>query len=261
MENLFNLKNRTIIVTGAAGLLGSKICQGLIDFGARVIMVDVDRKKIEILSKEIENNNLVNGHSFIVDSTKEDSVKFFLKKILKKFGHIDGLINVAYPRNKEWGKIFEKINFESWKENIDLHLGSYFLFTQGVVKQMIKQKRGNIINFASIYGFLGPNFSIYQGTKMTVPAEYSVIKAGIINFTRYLATYLAKYNIRVNCISPGGVFNYQPDIFVKKYSHRVPLGRMAKPDEMVGGVIFLSSDASDYITGHNLIIDGGLSIW
>lgn len=126
---------------------------------------------------------------------------------------------------------------------------------------MKKQKSGVIINIASIYGVLGPNFSVYEGTEMTMPVEYSMIKGGIINFTRYLSTYLAPYNIRVNAISPGGIFNNQPKSFVEKYKEKVPLGRMGTPSDIVGTVIFMVSDASEYITGQNIMVDGGLSVW
>jgi NAD(P)-dependent dehydrogenase (short-subunit alcohol dehydrogenase family) len=125
----------------------------------------------------------------------------------------------------------------------------------------MQQRYGNIVNIASIYGMLGPDFSIYEGTTMTMPAEYAAIKGAIISFTRYLATYLAPYNIRVNCLSPGGIFNEQPETFVKKYNKRTPMGRMGNPEDIAGGVLFLLSDLSSYITGQNLVIDGGWSAW
>jgi len=125
----------------------------------------------------------------------------------------------------------------------------------------MQQRQGNIVSIASIYGMLGPDFSIYEGTTMTMPAEYAAIKGAIINFTRYLATYLAAYNIRVNCLSPGGIFNEQPASFVEKYKQRTPMGRMGNPEDIAGGVLFLLSNLSSYMTGQNLVIDGGWSAW
>ena len=146
-------------------------------------------------------------------------------------------------------------------ENINLHIGGYFLVTQQIVKIMKKQKYGNIINIGSIYGFTAPRFEIYNGTEMTTAVEYAAIKGAIINFTKYLASYLGKYNIRVNCISPGGVFNNQAESFIKKYCERVLLGkRMANVDDLTGILLFLLSDTSKYLTGQNIVVDGGWSI-
>jgi NAD(P)-dependent dehydrogenase (short-subunit alcohol dehydrogenase family) len=144
---------------------------------------------------------------------------------------------------------------------VNNHLGGYFLCSKFTAELMKKKSGGSILNFASIYGVVAPDFGIYKGTKMTMPAAYSAIKGGIVAFTRYLSTYYAKYNIRANVISPGGVYNHQNASFVAKYKERTPLNRMANPEDIVGAVVFLSSDASSYITGQNIIIDGGWSAW
>jgi NAD(P)-dependent dehydrogenase (short-subunit alcohol dehydrogenase family) len=141
--------------------------------------------------------------------------------------------------------------------NVNSHLGGHFLCCQKVAEQMKLQGSGSIINFASIYGVVAPDFSIYEGTTMTMPVAYSAIKGGIIALSKYLATYYAKDNIRVNCVSPGGVFDNQADNFVEKYLAKTPLGRMGTPKDMVGAVLYLASDASLYVTGFNLIVDGG----
>jgi NAD(P)-dependent dehydrogenase (short-subunit alcohol dehydrogenase family) len=184
-----------------------------------------------------------------------------LKQVKGNFGPVHGLINSAYPRNKAYGAKYENIKLSDWRENVDMHLNGYFNVTQKVSKVMMEQNFGNIVNIASIYGVLGPDFGIYEGTNMTMPGEYSVIKGGLVNFTRYLATYLAKYNIRVNCVSPGGIFDSQPQSFVEKYMSRTPMGRMGNPEEIVGGIIYLLSDLSSFVTGHNLMVDGGWSSW
>jgi NAD(P)-dependent dehydrogenase (short-subunit alcohol dehydrogenase family) len=184
-----------------------------------------------------------------------------INKILKNYGKIDGLVNNAYPKNKNYGRKFEDVTYEDFCENINLYVGGYFLITQQVSKVMIKQNYGNIINIGSIYGFTAPRFEIYEGTEMTTPVEYAAIKGAIINLTKYLASYLGKYNIRVNCISPGGVYDHQPETFVKKYSQKVLLEkRMANVDDLTGALLFLLSDSSKYITGQNIVVDGGWSL-
>lgn len=261
MEDIFSLKGKVVLVTGSVGLLGVKICEGLCQYNAKLAMTDINKDSLSRLSKKLSKDYSAKILSFFMDIVDEKSVEDGLNKILDEFGSIDVLINNAYPYNKNYGRIYEDIDFKDWRENVDMHLNGYFNVTHKVSKIMMKQRRGNIINIGSIYGVLGPHFEIYEGTGITMPAEYSAIKGGIINFTRYLATYLAVYNIRVNSISPGGIFDDQSPRFVKRYSKEVPLGRMASPEDIVGGVIYLSSDASRYVTGHNLMIDGGWSIW
>jgi NAD(P)-dependent dehydrogenase (short-subunit alcohol dehydrogenase family) len=261
-KKLLELENKLIVVTGGTGLLGKEFCRGLAEFGAHIIIGSINEEKGKLLSEELNkrlgNHNVSYKH---LDITSEESVTNFITEISDESGEIDVLVNNAYPRNKEYGKLFEDVPFSSYEENILSHMGGYFLVSQRVSERMMHQKSGVIINIASIYGFLGPNFSVYEGTPMTMPVEYSMIKGGIINFTRYLSTYLAPYNIRVNSISPGGIFDNQPSSFVKSYSEKVPLGHMAEPSDIVGTLIFLSSDASKYITGQNIIVDGGLSVW
>ncbi|MFC1815078.1 SDR family oxidoreductase, partial [Thermodesulfobacteriota bacterium] len=153
------------------------------------------------------------------------------------------------------------VPYKSIKENLINHLGGYFLCTQKMAIMMKKQRAGSIINFSSIYGVVGPNFSIYENTKMTAPPVYPLIKGGIISMTKYFATYFSKDNIRVNCISPGGIFDGQDERFVKKYIKLTPLGRMGEPEDIIGASLFLASEASSYITGQNLVIDGGWTTW
>ncbi len=262
MLNMKTLTNKTIIITGAAGLLGSKFTKACAESGANVLLVDIDERKgndlLEILREETKNLNLVFQKCDITDISQ---IQDMINTTSREFGNIDALINNAYPRNKNYGRKFEDIDYKDFCENVNMHLGGYFLMTQQVAKAMMKQKYGNIINMASIYGFAAPRFEIYEGTNMTMPSEYAAIKGAIINLTKYFASYLGKYNIRVNSISPGGVFNDQPDSFVKNYSERVVLGkRMATPDDLINILLFLLSDGSKYITGQNMVIDGGFSL-
>jgi NAD(P)-dependent dehydrogenase (short-subunit alcohol dehydrogenase family) len=255
----FNLDGKTVVVTGGAGLLGSAFSEGLARHGAYVYVADVSVES----GRSVCNTLTKNGYSarFIrLDIAKHKSIDRCIQNILKERKSIDVWINNAYPRTKDWNLLFEKIPVASWCKNIDAHLNGYCLCCQKVAEQMKKQKKGSIINLGSIYGIVGPDFSIYEGTKLTMPAAYSVIKGGIVNFTKYLASYYGKNNVRVNCISPGGIYNRQSASFIKRYSVKTALKRMAKPQDIVGAAIFLASDASQYVTGHNLVVDGGWSI-
>jgi NAD(P)-dependent dehydrogenase (short-subunit alcohol dehydrogenase family) len=240
-----NLSNKVLAVTGGNGLIGREILKRIKISGAIAINLDLH-----------ENDDEANNHYFC-DITDENSVRKVLELILSKFGRLDGWVNNAYPRTKDWGLKFESIPISSWKENIDLQLNSIFVCSQMVLEIMQKQHFGNIVNISSIYGVVGPDFSVYDGTNMTMPAAYSAIKGGLINFTRYLASYYGKYGIRVNCVSPGGIFDNQNEIFVKQYESKVPMKRLGLPIDIAPSVVFLLSDDASYITGHNLIVDGG----
>lgn len=248
---LFRLNGKTVVITGGLGLIGSELASACRDAGAEVVILDI---------KGIKNagNNVTN---YPCDITSVASVRKALKAVLRDFGKIDVLVNNAYPRNGNYGRLFEKIRLEDWAENVHAHLGGYFNVTQQVARFMMKRKAGSIINMGSIYGMVGPDFSIYKGTSMTMPAEYAAIKGGILNLTRYLATYLAPHQIRVNAVSPGGILDGQDPRFVKNYCRRVPLGRMGYPDDISGPVLFLASDASRYVTGQNIAVDGGWTAW
>lgn len=241
---MFSIKKKVIVVTGGNGLLGKEMVNSFRKHGAIVIAADINFKS--------EDNYNIN-----IDITDKLSVEKGIEEIINKHKRIDGWINNAYPRTKDWGNKFENINFESWRKNVDMHLNGYFLCSQIVLNQMKNQESGSLINMSSIYGSIGPDFNIYEGTDMTMPAAYSAIKGGLNNLTKYLASYFGKYQIRVNTVSPGGIFDNQPEIFVENYNNKVPLKRMGTPNDIVSAVHFLLSDESSYITGHNLLVDGG----
>lgn len=253
-KTIFDLKGKIAVVVGGAGLIGSEIVKGLGDFGAKVFIADNNKKAAERVRRK-------NVKFIYLDITSEDSVRQALKEIYRQAGRINILVNSSYPRTSDWGLKLEEVTFDSWKENVNNHLGGYFLCSKFAAELMKKKSGGLILNFASIYGVVAPDFGIYKGTKMTMPAAYSAIKGGIVAFTKYVATYYAKYNIRANVVSPGGVYNHQDASFVKKYKEKTPLNRMANPEDIVGAVVFLCSDASSYITGQNIIVDGGWSVW
>ncbi len=243
-------------------MIGRAFSKACAEGDANIIIVDTDEEKGMKLAgkikKETKNKNVIFQKCDISD---EDNIKDLIEIVLRKFKKIDALVNNAYPRNKNYGRKMEDVSYKDFCENVNWHLGGYFLIAQKIAKVMKKQNYGNIINMGSTYGFSAPKFEIYQGTSMTTPVEYSAIKGGIINLTRYMASYLGKYNIRVNSISPGGVFDGQPKSFVKKYSEKVILGkRMANTDDLTGVLIFLLSEASRYITGQNIVVDGGFTL-
>jgi NAD(P)-dependent dehydrogenase (short-subunit alcohol dehydrogenase family) len=239
------LNDKIIIVTGGSGLIGKEL------------VADINRKGGKAVNADVEvETNLPSG-TIQMDITDDYSVENGIKRIVKEYGTIDGLVNNAYPRTKDWGTKFEDIEPESWRANIDMQLNSYFVCCQKVLKIMAIRNQGSIVNIASIYGVVGNDFTLYEEYEGTSPAAYSAIKGGLINFTRYLASYYGRKGIRVNSVSPGGIFDHQDPSFVSRYEAKVPLGRLGKPDDIAPAVSFLLSDEAKYITGQNLIVDGG----
>ena len=266
-----DLKDKVAVVTGAAGILGVTFCKALLEVGVKVAMVDCHKdsltKKAERLIEQYGQDRI-----FLVvsDITQCDSVNKMLEEILEKFGSIDVLHNNAATKGSNLTSFFESYenyDLNTWREIMSVNLDAAFLISQAVGKQMIKQGNGgSIIQTASIYGVVAPNQSIYEGseylgTQINTPAVYSASKAGLLGLTRYLATYWAKYNIRVNALTPGGIQSGQNETFLKNYSNKVPLGRMGKAEELCGALLLLASQQSSYITGQNIIIDGGYCCW
>jgi NAD(P)-dependent dehydrogenase (short-subunit alcohol dehydrogenase family) len=239
------LKGKIIIVTGGSGLIGREIIKYLLLEGAVAINAEIN------IETDIEKK------SVNCDITSETSIEACISIVTKEYGRIDGLVNNAYPRTIDWGNKFEDISMESWRKNIDMQMNSVFLFCQKAMEIMKNQKSGAVVNIASIYGVVGNDFTIYEGYGGTSPAAYSAIKGGIVNFTRYLASYFGKYGIRVNCVSPGGIKDRQHPSFIERYEYKTPLKRMGRAEEIAPAVAFLLSDDASYITGHNLMVDGG----
>ena len=253
-----------IVITGGTGLIGSEIVRELPGFGANVVVGVRNTEKFKDLSDQIDiaDKNLI-PECYKLDVSIPQSIKEFFQKVEKKYGRIDVLINNAFPKTKDWSACFEDVKAESLFNNLCSHAGGYFLCCQEATRYMKKCNEGVILNVGSIYGTVGPHFPIYEKTPMTTPGAYALIKGGIHSFTKYLSTYLAPYNIRVNCLSPGGLLDeslqYQP--FIKNYKKNTPLGRMGEPKDLVGPMVFLISDASRYITGVVLHVDGGWTAW
>jgi len=269
----FNLKDRVAVVTGGAGLLGTEFCRTLAEAGAAVAVVDLNAEKCAEVTESLAKA----GYRALpvpTDITQPDSVKVLVEKVLAKFGRLDILVNSAAldpkfdpdaaARGIAPGS-FEDYPLEQWNAALSVNLTGMFLVTQACVKPMLVQgKKGSIINICSTYGLNGPDQRIYikDGKRVAYkPAYYTTTKAGVMGFTKYLAAYYAGTEIRVNALTPGGVFNNHEEYFVKNYSAKTILGRMAKKDEMNGALFFLASDASSYMTGSNVIVDGGWTAW
>src|SRR3989339_1065338 len=265
---LFSLKNKTAIVTGALGLIGKEHCKALSEAGANVVVADLNDAKCEEFAKTLSTESI--GVS--LDVTKKDSIQNLRDIILKKFGHIDVLVNNAAindmfedPKAATEQSKFENYPLDLWQKSIDVNLTGDFLCSQILGTEMAKQKSGSIINIASTYGITAPDQSLYikeDGTQSFYkPPAYSATKGAVIMFTKYLAAYWGKDGVRVNTLSPGGVENNQDEFFIKKYSAKTMMGRMAQPDDYKGALIFLASDSSKYMTGANLVVDGGWTAW
>ncbi len=244
-----DLTDKVVIITGAEGLIGKEIVNEFRNHGSRIIRADITLETKEITEKE---------SSFHLDLCDNTSIKNLVDFTVQKYGRIDGLVNAAYPHTRDWGKYkFEETPFEHWEENVKIQLNPVFFINQEVSKVMEQQKSGSIVNFGSIYGIVGNDFTIYEEYGGTSPAEYCAVKGGIINFTRYLASWLGKYAIRVNCVCPGGIFDNQREEFVRAYTHRCPMKRMGHPSDIAPLCLFLISDGSRYITGQIIAADGG----
>jgi NAD(P)-dependent dehydrogenase (short-subunit alcohol dehydrogenase family) len=265
---LFSLKNKTAIVTGALGLIGKEHCCALSEAGANVVVADIDESKCSEFVKTLPTESLGIG----LDVTNPDSIRYLRDKVIEKFSHIDVLVNNAAindmfenPKAASELSKFENYPLELWQKSVDVNLTGVFLCSQILGTVMAKQKSGSIINIASTYGITAPDQSLYikeDGTQAFYkPPAYSATKGAVIMFTRYLASYWGNVGVRVNALTPGGVENSQDEFFIQKYSDKTMLGRMAQPTDYKGALIFLASDASRYMTGANLIVDGGWTAW
>jgi NAD(P)-dependent dehydrogenase (short-subunit alcohol dehydrogenase family) len=266
----FRLTGRTAMVTGGAGLLGAEFCKTLAAAGAAVAVLDLDPDRAENVAEGIRGGG---GQAAAVaaDVTSKDSLEEAAALTRRQLGTVDILVNSAakdpkFDRAHRQGSsnAFEDYPLAAWEEALEVNLTGAFLATQAVVPGMLEQGRGSVINICSTYGLVGPDQRIYQRSGHAPefkPVYYSVTKAGILGFTRYLATYYAGKNIRVNALTPGGVFSDHDPEFVERYSAHTLLGRMAEPHEMNSALLFLASDASSYMTGSNLVVDGGWTAW
>jgi len=267
IQKLFSLKNKTVILTGSAGRLGTRFAHVLSMAGANVGLVDLEDKKNKKLEDELVLKYKTHPTSYTADISKESDVKKLTKDVLTKYKKIDVLVNNAHfvPReHPQRDALFEQYPLELWDHSIAVNLRSLFLCCREVGKTMSRQNNGVIVNISSIYGISGTDQRIYGKSRLNSPAFYAATKGAMVNLTRYLAAYWHGKNIRVNTLTLGGVFDaklHTEKEFVKKYSEKTILGRMAKEEDYDGALLFLTSDASSYMTGANLVVDGGWTAW
>jgi len=267
---LFDLDGKVAVVTGANGILGRHFSAGLAEAGADLALLDLCSGGINEFAAELSERYGVQVQAFTCDVSGPASVKQAVAEVVTTFGSIDILHNNAAGKSDDLDAFlapFEDYSLDQWRQVMAVNLDGMFLMAQAVGKQMLRQGRGgSIIQTSSIYGLMGPDQRIYEGSEylgrqINSPGVYAASKAGILGLTRYLATYWADKGIRVNSIAPGGTESGQSEEFVRRYSARIPLGRMARPPEMVGALLYLASDASSYMTGQTIIVDGGLDAW
>lgn len=262
LQELQSLRGKTAVVTGGAGYLGSAICETLAELGANLVLASRDQQKCEMKCKEIEakSGGAIRAIGVQLDVLSKESTTRCLDSVHDHFQGIDILVNNAWSGNKN---TWESISEEDWEYDINMSLNSVFRLTKAFFPDL-KSSRGVILNIASMYGHIGPDYRIYDGKEFANPPSYGAAKAGVIQFTRYLASFLSPYGIRVNALSPGA-FPHPPtqkhEGFMQKLGSKNPMNRIGQPDELKGAVALLCSDAGSYITGQNICVDGGWAIW
>ena len=258
---MFNLKDKVVVVTGGAGRIGSAFIKAIVSQNGVGVIVEIDLIKAKQLKKDIKKE-FPNAKIKIIklDITSRQSVNKLIKKLDKKYGRIDALVNNAYPITKNFGKKFFDIDYNDFCDFISLHLGGYFNISQQFIKYFLKQKNGNIINISSIQGVIAPAFETYRKTNMHSPIEYTVAKTGLLGMTKYMAKMFKKKNIRVNAISPGGILDNQPKIFLKQYKKRCGTKGILNSEDLVGTLLYLLSDNSKHINGQNIVVDDGFTL-
>lgn len=264
--DLFSLDGKVAIITGGAGRLGKTFADTFAQAGASVVTLElpaVEEQCKALVSELSKSYPKTKPSYYLADLTSKEQISAVITKVMEKYGKIDILLNNAtdFKAAGNFFETFEDYKLEDWKKVVETNVNGLFIITQRVAKEMIEKKKGVIINIGSTYGVVSPDQRIYVSKKLNSPLVYATTKSAVYNFTRYLATYLAPYNIRVNTITPGGLFSNQEEGFIKNYCSRVPMGRMANHDDYRGPMLFLASDASSYMTGADLVVDGGWTCW
>ena len=255
------LKDKVVVVTGGAGLIGQEFVKAIIEQNGIAIIADINKNEGQRVSNELSNKLKSNKIDFFeLDITSKKSLQECIGYLDNKYGRIDALINNAYPRNKNYGRHFFDVEYDDFVENLGMNLGGCITPSQLFSLYFQNQGYGNIINISSIYGVIAPKFEIYDNTEMTMPVEYAAIKAGMLHLTKYMAKYLKGKNIRVNAISPGGILDSQPKEFLSKYNQQCSTKGMLDPKDLNGALIYLLSDMSKYVNGQNIIVDDGFAL-
>ncbi len=264
LRELMDLHGRVALVTGGAGHIGAAAGEALAELGAAVVLLDVAEMACVATAKRIHETYGTPTMPLAVDLADEQHVRGVAKVVQDHWGRLDILINCAALGGTSplqgWIAPFAGQSVETWRMALEVNLTAAFVLTQACVEMLRTSGHGSVINISSIYGMVGPDMRLYEGTAMGNPAAYAVSKGGLLQLTRWLATVLAP-EVRVNAISPGGVWRNQPEAFHTRYVARTPLGRMATEEDLKGAVAYLASDLSAYVTGHNLVVDGGWTVW
>lgn len=262
MADAFRLDGKTVVLTGAAGVIGTQVVLAFVEAGARVCAID---RNAALLKQRLGPEHGALMHC-AADVSSRDALLKARRKLESKWGPADALLNNAVARSRNYFEPFESFDLEEWNEVLAVNLTGAMLAAQVFGTPMAERGRGSIVNTLSIYGMVGPDQRIYEGSMhlgqpVSSPAVYGASKAGLWGLTRYLATYWGKQGVRVNAVSVGAVSNGQGEEFVRHYASRVPLGRMAEATDVAAAMRYLASDASKYVTGHNLVVDGGWTAW
>ena len=255
------LTDKVVLVTGGAGLLGEQFAKSIIQQNGIAVIADINYDRTVAVKKQL-SDKLHTKHidNVELDITSSKSITNCIKELSGKYNKVDALVNSAYPKNANYSYELLNVKYQDFCQNINNHLGGYFLTCQKFIEFFLQQGHGNIINIASIYGVVAPKFDIYEGQNMTLPVEYAVIKSALIHLTKYLAKYCKSKNIRINCISPGGIFDNQPEKFINNYhSHCLNKGMLDKSD-INGSLIYLLSGLSQCVNGQNIIVDDGFTL-
>ena len=262
LKQLMDLRNRVALITGGAGHIGRVVAEGLAELGASIAVLDIDQT--DVVADEIAQNYNVKTLPLAVDLTDISAVQSAPQKVVQELGRLDIVIHsAAYGGDTKfpgWAVPFDEQTTEAWDRALRVNLTSAFALAQAAKQPLTDSGHGSIVLISSIYGLVGPDMSLYEGTAMANPAGYGASKGGLLQLMRYLATVLAP-DVRVNAISPGGVWRQQPEQFHDRYRARTPLGRMATEEDLKGAAAYLASDLSSYVTGHNLVVDGGWTTW
>jgi NAD(P)-dependent dehydrogenase (short-subunit alcohol dehydrogenase family) len=246
-----------VAITGGCGLIGSALAEILLKNGYKVLLTDINKNKLKKIKIKLRSPNI---EIFCGDMTIKKNIDNFITFGKKKFKKIDSLVFCSYPKSRGWGTNFENLKENFLKEDLYNQLGATIIFCQRIIKYFLKSKKGNLILISSILGVQAPKFEHYENLKMNSPIEYSAIKSGIISVSKYLSKYYKNKNIRVNCVSPGGIKNNQPSLFAKKYRKSCNSNGLLNGKDVSKLILFLLSDKSEYITGQNLIIDDGWTL-
>lgn len=264
IQELMSLSGRVAIVTGGAGHIGNAICETLAELGAAITVLDIDEDNAARTAKYLNLEFGVDSLALGIDLARQDATQSVPSKVIREFGRIDILVNsaafVGTSSLEGWAVPFNVQLPATWRDALEVNLTAPFVLIQACREALAESSHGSIINISSIYGMVAPDMGMYENTNMGNPAAYSASKGGLLQLTRWLATVLAP-DIRVNALTPGGVFRDQPEVFLDKYRARTPLKRMATEEDFKGAVAYLASDLSAYVTGQNIVVDGGWTIW